>query len=216
MTIMNSIVTHIPAGRHAACMALFLLVSACATTPAPKRAQSHIAIEEQVGFTITEDARVSTEARSGYDEALRFLEQGDLDRGISILESVVESAPELVAPRVDLGIAYHLKGDLAAAEKNLLLALEANPSHPIAYNELGIVYRKLGKFAEARRSYTAALAIYPGYHYARRNLAILCDLYLADLDCAIDNYEAYMATVPSDDETTMWIKDLQLRARQGN
>jgi hypothetical protein len=43
----------------------------------------------------------------------------------------------------------------------------------------------------------------------------LCDLYLADLNCALDNYEAYMATVPSDDEASMWIKDLRYRMEQG-
>ena len=43
---------------------------------------------------------------------------------------------------------------------------------------------------------------------------MLCDLYLADLECALDNYEAYMATVPSDDEASMWIADLKLRMGQ--
>ena len=132
-----------------------------------------------------------------------------------MLEAVVETAPNLAAPRVDLGIAYHRSGNLDAAESSLLLALESNPHHLIAHNELGILQRKSGRFAEARRSYEAALAIYPDYHYARRNLAILCDLYLADLNCALGNYEAYMATVPSDDEVSMWITDLRYRIVQG-
>ena len=144
-----------------------------------------------------------------------MLDRGELVQGIEMLESVVETAPHLTAPRIDLGIAYHQSGNLEAAERNLLLALEANPDHPIAHNELGILQRKSGRFAEARRSYEAALAIYPGYHYARRNLAILCDLYLGDLNCALGNYEAYMATVPSDDEVSMWMKDLRYRIGQG-
>jgi len=81
-------------------------------------------------------------------------------------------------------------------------------------NELGIILRKTGRFQEAKRSYQAALAVYPGFHYARRNLAVLCDLYMADFDCALQNYEAYMATVPSDDQASMWIKDLRYRMNQ--
>jgi lipoprotein NlpI len=101
--------------------------------------------------------------------------------------------------------------DLEAAERQLTRALEINPQHPIALNELGIVYRKTARFAEARQQYEAALDVYPGYHYARRNLAILCDLYLADMDCALENYEAYMATVHGDDEASMWLKDVRYR-----
>ncbi|NIW24631.1 MAG: tetratricopeptide repeat protein, partial [Gammaproteobacteria bacterium] len=101
--------------------------------------------------------------------------------------------------------------DLEAAEEQLQEVLKINPQHPIALNELGIVYRKTARFAEARQSYEAALAVYPGYHYARRNLAVLCDLYLADLECAADNYEAYMATVHSDDEAAMWLRDVNFR-----
>lgn len=192
-----------------------LIISACATTESSRTRAAKIEIQEAVGFTITEEARISSNVRVDYDQALKLLEQGEVEQGIQMLESVIEVAPDLSAPRIDLGIAYHIAGNLDAAESNLLLALESNPEHPIAHNELGIVYRKTGRFDAARRSYEAALAVYPGYHYARRNLAVLCDLYLADMSCALDNYEAYLATVPIDDEASMWVRDLRYRMEQG-
>ena len=190
-----------------------VVVSGCATSK-PETPSAKVEIQEEVGFTIAEEARISNDIRINYSEALLLLEQGQSEQGIVLLESVVESAPHLTAPRIDLGIAYHRADKLEAAENNLLLALESNPDHPIAHNELGIVYRKTGRFAEARKSYEAALAFYPGYHFARRNLAVLCDLYLGDLNCALENYEAYMTTVPSDEEATMWITDIRQRLGQ--
>lgn len=192
---------------------VLLVLSACATTETT-RPPARIEIQEEVGFTITEDARIGGDVRADYEEALAYLEQGRHDEGIALLEVVAATAPELSAPRIDLGIAYHRADKLEAAEENLLLALESNPEQPVAHNELGIVYRKTGRFGEARKSYEAALAIYPGFHYARRNLAILCDLYLADLNCALRNYEAYMTTVPSDEEASMWISDIRYRLGQ--
>jgi hypothetical protein len=40
---------------------------------------------------------------------------------------------------------------------------------------------------------------------------VLCDLYLGDLECALQAYEAYMTTVQSDAEATMWIADIRNR-----
>ncbi len=192
---------------------LALAIAACnATTSYVKRTPARLDIEEAVGFTITEQARIPGAVRVDYERALALLRQGSTRDGIAALEAVVEKAPGLSAPRIDLGIAHHRTGDLNAAEEHLVQALELNSRHPIALNELGIIYRKTARFAEARRSYEAALDVYPGYHFARRNLAILCDLYLSDLECARSNYEAYMATVVSDDEVSMWLKDVNYRS----
>lgn len=186
-------------------------LSGCAATQSGTSSAT-IEIQEAVGFTITEEARIGAGVRADYEAAMTLLEQGRHDDGVALLEVVAADAPEFSAPRIDLGIAYHRSGNFESAERNLLQAIALNSDHPIAHNELGIVYRKTGRFAEARRSYEAALAIYPGYHFARRNLAVLCDLYIGDLACALDNYEAYMATVPRDDEASMWIADLQMRS----
>lgn len=190
------------------------VLAGCSATTKPQRQVANLEIQEAVGFTITEDVQVAEADRLKYYEALNYLRDGSFERGIAILEEVVLAAPMVTAPRIDLGIAYHRQGNLKAAEENLLQALELNANHPVAHNELGIVYRKTGRFLDAKRHYEAAIAVYPGYHHARRNLAILCDLYLGDLDCALDQYEAYMVTVPADEEASMWITDL--RNRMGN
>lgn len=200
----------IPLQSH---LILALVLAGCATTEAPEPS-ARIEIQEDVGFTITEQAKISNDVRTDYNRALALLAEERYDDGIVLLESIVAAAPHLSAPRIDLGIAHHHAGNLDAAEKILAQATALYPDHPVAQNELGIVYRETGRFAEARRHYEAALAVYPGYHYARRNLAILCDLYLADLDCALRNYEAYMTTVDEDAEAVVWIADIRQRLGQ--
>lgn len=192
-------------------VAAVLITSGCSTSGPAAESRARIEIQEEVGFVITEEARISHEIRADYEEAMRLLEQGRSTRGIELLGKAADNAPQLSAPRIDLAIVHHRAGNLAAAEEQLQKALTINPNHPVAHNELGIVYRKSGRFAEARTSYEAALAIYPDFHFARRNLAILCDLYLGDMQCALEQYQAYISTVPQDAEADMWLADLRNR-----
>lgn len=170
--------------------------------------------QDATGFTILEDVRVSAEVRAEYESAVRMLELQQYEQGISALLEIAGSAPNVTAVHIDLGVAYARSGDLDKAEESLKTALQLNPRHPIAYNELGMVYRRKGKFSEARASYQKALEIFPTFHFAQRNLAILCDVYLGDLDCALQHYTAYQQAAPDDAETAKWLADLDTRARR--
>jgi Flp pilus assembly protein TadD len=201
------------ASRRALRLAAALIACAfAAQAQAAKRPPKVEIVPDATGFTITQEIRVSGDVRAEYDQALRLLAEQPAAPGIALLVGVTESAPGAIAPHIDLGIAYARAGDLDRAEQSFGKALAINPDHPVANNELGIVYRRKGRFADARAAYERALAISPSFHFAHRNLAILCDLYLADLGCAIAHYEAYSRAVPADEDAVKWIADLGARS----
>ena len=191
-------------------LALLAALSACTATAPPRSGPTETSDAD--GFVITEDVQADEAVRTDFQAALAALDAGQYSRGITLLQGVTRRAPDATAAHINLGIAYGRSGDNDAAVASLTRALELSPRHPVAHNELGVVYRRMGRFSEARASYEAALAAHPEFHFARRNLAVLCDLFLGDLQCALENYERYSEAVPTDEEAAMWVADLRNRS----
>jgi Flp pilus assembly protein TadD len=211
MRTRNDATATAPIVRRALALAAAWSLCACAA-PGTRPSASTQADAASGGFTIRERVRVSSEVRGNFEDAVRLLEQERYTDAIALLVQVTQAAPQLTAAHIDLGMAYAQVSDLERAAASLERALELNPRHPVTLNELGIVYRRLGRFADARERYEKALALHPEFHFARRNLAILCDMYIGDASCALQHYEVYVQAVPDDETAAMWIADLRARA----
>lgn len=166
------------------------------------------------GFLIRETATLDGALRSDFDRATSLLAEGDFAKAIDLLEKVVAHSPGVTAPYINLAIAYKASDQREPAEKQLQAALKLVPFHPVASNEYGLLCREAGRFDEARTLYQNALKAYPDYLPLRRNLGILCDLYLNDPTCALEQYEIYSKAMPEDAQVQMWVGDLRMRLGQ--
>ena len=157
---------------------------------------------------------IPPQAQADFAEGVRLLTAGEYDKGIALLKSTAGETKDFPAPLINLGMAYARTGELKQAETYFMQALELDPDNPVAGNEYAILKRKTGRFGEARQLYEKMLKEYPRYYLARRNLGVLCDLYLRDLECAIKQYQAYSKAFPDNREVQKWIADLKQRMEQ--
>ncbi len=183
------------------------------STPAKRRPAVEQLADGRKGFVIREVSQLNDAARRDFQRAVTLLNNQEYEQAAGLLEKVIEQSPGVTAPYINLAMAYRHLDKLKQAEMHLNAALDLMPTHPVACNEYGMLYRKTGRFNEARAMYEKALERFPEYYPLHRNLAILCDLYLDDLDCALEHYEIYGRAVPEDRQVQMWITDLRNRIK---
>jgi tetratricopeptide (TPR) repeat protein len=165
------------------------------------------------GFVITEVPQLGDGVRRDFQRAVAMLHDGHYEQAVDLLEKVVNQSPGVTAPYINLAIAYRHIDNLEPAEAHLKTALGLVPGHPAACNEYGMLYRKTGRFEQARAMYEKVLDRFPEYYPVHRNLGILCDLYLDDLECALEHYEIYGRARPEDEKVQLWIADLRNRLK---
>lgn len=190
-------------------LALALILSACSQDPV----KQDTAAANQIDTTDTTQIVVGDNVKLMFTRALTHLEQQEYDEGIALLEALTENERRLAAPYVNLGIAYSRTGKTKKAEHNFGRALRLDVGHAVANNELGLLYRKTGRFNAARTVYQNALIKHPDYLPVRKNLGILCELYLHDLACALEQYKAYLEYAPDEETVARWAAELTQRTR---
>jgi tetratricopeptide (TPR) repeat protein len=154
---------------------------------------------------------IDSDVEEDFNNAIVLMQGGNNAQAIAVLKTVIEREQRLPAPYVNIAIAYNRMGDTKAAEENLISALKLDIGHPAANNELGLLYRRTGKFNAARQAYENAIKQHPDYLPAIRNLGVLCDLYLHDFNCALQQFEDYLELQPDDKTVTIWVADVKRR-----
>ena len=193
--------------RPGAVLVGVLLLGGCAIQPGVPETQSDSEPAPQRDEIIV----VENDVQQDFDNALALLRQEQYQAAIPVLDRVVASEQRLTAPYINLAIAHRRSGDDKKAVENHDKALAIEPFNPVANNEKGLLLRTKGKFDEARAAYSKALEKNPEYLPGIRNLGILCDIYLRDWDCALQQFERYQELSPDDKQVGIWISDLKRR-----
>lgn len=185
---------------------LVLGIGACQSVPKPEPE----ALSEAVVETIPEPVEAADMNQLNYKSGLNALKTGEIPFAIEMLKQVSDSAPQLEYVFTNLGLAYFKQKNYENAEIAFQRAIESNAHDAIAYNHLGIIKRLQGRFNLARQTYQKAIEIDNEYASAYLNLGILYDIYLQDLDQALQQYKKYQ-TLTNDESNSVskWIVDIE-------
>ena len=158
------------------------------------------------------NVKVDPQAQVEFNQALQAIKSGRDDDALLTLTGLSRKYPSLAGPFTNMGLIYIKKGKYPEAKQALLQATTIKPDDAVAYNHLGVAYRELGEFKQAQQAYEQALKLKPDYADAHLNIGILYDVYLNDLNQALQHYQQYQSLKGSpDDKVEKWIIDLKRR-----
>jgi tetratricopeptide (TPR) repeat protein len=188
--------------------------SAPASTTAPAPTQTAATPGPTKADKILTRTPITPQLQADLDAALALIKAEQYEQGVEAFKKLALAMPDNAVPPTNLALAYQKLGKPERAEEQLKQALELEPDNPVAANELALHYRRTGRFAQARTIYEQLLARHQNFQIARKNLAVLCDLYLRDLPCALSHYKIYAQNEPHDKSVAIWIADVQKRAEK--
>jgi Flp pilus assembly protein TadD len=156
-------------------------------------------------------------AKASYAQAVSAVKAGQDTKAIQLFTGLTQEYPNFSASFTNLGLLYLKQEKLTEAEHAFKQAITINPADAVAYNHLGVVFRQRGQFEQARQAYENALRIKPGYASAHLNLGILNDIYLQNLETALQHYQRYQnLTGDADQQVAKWIVDLERRVNSSD
>jgi tetratricopeptide (TPR) repeat protein len=197
--------------RFVSLSALALLAACHSAPPKPVRAPAPVETQAPAPAAAPADAPIPERAAQQYAQALQFMKSGHNTDAELEFKQLVMGYPQLTGPQLNLGLLYLRDSRLPEAEAAFKAALEHSPTNAVAGNELGIVERKLGKFAEAEAAYQRTIAADPNFAPAHLNLGVLYDLYLAQPQKALDEFERYIELAGENKQVAGWVVELRKR-----
>ncbi len=98
---------------------------------------------------------------------------GLVDEGIADLDVYIRRHPESSTAYTKRGVRNIWRNNLAAAERDLVRAIELDPKNAEAHDDLGVVHARHRRLKEAAHHFGIAIKLDPSYQKAYHNLAIV-------------------------------------------
>lgn len=126
-------------------------------------------------------------------------------------EPVVDNSAE-AAELAGQAWALQQDGNTGEALERYREAFAMDPGNAMTANNLALLLREEGRFREARDLLREGLEHSPDTAELHYNLAVISELYLLDLETALDHYQRYREITGEEDKRVAgWIADLERR-----
>lgn len=192
-----------------AAITLLALVTACTTAPVEDKKPT----EEKPQTTkpkVNPKTVFNETDKQLFQKGIAALEAENLHEAEANFKQLIEIKPGFSGAYTNLAIVYQKRKEFSKALSLANQAIETNNNQPYAYNLRGQLRIEKGKIHDALNDFKKAVALkfeYPSAHY---NLALVYDIYLQDIQKAIDHYETYQTLLDTPDKkVTEWINHLK-------
>ncbi len=146
-----------------------------------------------------------------YQQAITHINDNEFNMAEQILLDFTKKRPQLAGPWANLGLIQLKRDNIDKAEDLLKTALEKSPAMAQTHNLLGLIEIKKGNIKQAEFRYLQALHYKDDYALAHHNLGLLYDIYLQNIEKAVNHYQRYLELIDYSDETTAnWVEELKL------
>lgn len=160
--------------------------------------------------TIEEKQQDSIIDAHEYEAGIDALSIKDYNAAKDFFSRFAVKNPGLSGAYLNLAIIAYTQQAYDEAGRLIVRVLEINPRHPRAYHLRALLRQNNGEIRLAEKDYKKAIALNPHYTIAHYNLALLYDIFLQDLQPAIEHYSIYLELLSSEDKNTQdWINHLR-------
>lgn len=101
-----------------------------------------------------------------------YQEIGEKQKGIKMMQRIIEIDPEFIGSYVNLGLTYSEIDSLELSEYYFDLAFKLDPEDPLLLNNRGFLYYKMKEYEKALADINKSIQIFPSNSYAYRNRAL--------------------------------------------
>jgi tetratricopeptide (TPR) repeat protein len=183
------------------CIALGIwLLSACQSTGPVK-----------TGKKSADVASLSESQSVLYQQALTHLEQQQPRQAENLLQGLLRERRDIAELWLNLALSQYQQKKWQQVEGAVAELLNTFPNVPQAHNLAGLLAVEKGEFAKAEQHYAQALKLDSEYANALYNMALLQDVYLQNINAAVNYYSQYLRLI-EDEETKAWVENLSQTA----
>lgn len=151
-----------------------------------------------------------------YQQGITALSNFDFAKAENIFRDFTKNYPDLSGAYGNLAL---IQFNQKKNDEALLLidkAITLNSNNAQAYNLRAQLRLEAGEIHQAKEDYRKAISLKPDYAIAHYNLALLYDIYLQDIERAIQHYEKYLSLTDQPDERTReWVNHLKSMLKNG-